>query len=106
MCTLSYDEFYFLAVYYFIFRVHSKFENDVILRSTLDPPYDSIRAPAGKAFTMTITTTRNTSVVFTVVDVINGNRVNINGKPMVILKPSKTQEAQQTLYIPARGMRK
>jgi hypothetical protein len=78
--------------------------NDLILRSGLPPPHDSIRVPAGESFPLEIKTTRNTSIVFTVVDAINGRRVEINGKPMKILKPTETVIQQETLYFPARGM--
>ncbi|CAB4011013.1 Glyco X precursor, partial [Paramuricea clavata] len=90
------------TTYYFVLGVHNNYGSDIILRSALESPHDSIRVRAGKSLTLTLQTRQNTSVVFTVIDAANGRRVTINGKAMMILKPTKVPGAPQDLYFPAK----
>lgn len=84
----------------------NKLENDIILRSALPDPHDSIRVPARSSQEMTIKTSRSNSMVFSAIDATNGRRVEINGKPMILLKPTDDKDDQKELYIPAKGKRK
>lgn len=91
-------------MYYLNFQVYNNLGRDIILSSSLDAPHDSIRVLAGQTLKMKISTPRNRSTVFTATDAANGRRVNIDGNLMLILKPTKSQNILQSIYIPAKGM--
>ncbi|XP_028402030.1 uncharacterized protein LOC114524971 [Dendronephthya gigantea] len=90
------------AMYYLNFQVYNNLGRDIILSSRLDAPHDSIRVLAGQTLKMKISTPRNLSTVFTATEATHRRRVKLNGKDMIILMPSKSQDIWQSIYIPAR----